>query len=73
MIGELDFFGVFVPMSLVAALAAGVLHLAVRRLFEVTGFYRLVWHRSLFDLALFVLLWGAVSALAAGGLRGGAS
>jgi hypothetical protein len=27
------------------------------------GFYRLVWHRSLFDLALFVILLGGITAL----------
>jgi Protein of unknown function (DUF1656) len=28
------------------------------------GFYALVWHRALFDAALFVLFWGAISAVA---------
>lgn len=64
MIGEIDVLGVFLPTSLVAALAAGVVHLGVRRLLERIGFYRIVWHRALFDLALFVLVWGGVTALA---------
>jgi hypothetical protein len=36
----------------------------VRRLIAATGFYRLVWHRPLFDLALYVLLLGGVIVLA---------
>jgi hypothetical protein len=29
-------------------------------IFERTGFYRAVWHRALFDLAVFVCLLGGV-------------
>ena len=32
----------------------------LRRLLERTGAYRYVWHRALFDLALYVVLLGAV-------------
>ena len=27
------------------------------------GIYRFVWHRPLFDLALFVILWSAINAI----------
>jgi len=29
-----------------------------------TRFYALVWHRALFDVSLFVILWGVASAVA---------
>ncbi|MGA9522960.1 MAG: DUF1656 domain-containing protein [Myxococcaceae bacterium] len=61
--GELDIAGIFVPSAFVCALAAVVLIAVLRRIFEATGFYRLVWHRALFDLALFFALWGVLTAL----------
>ena len=60
---ELDLFGVFVPGLLCCGLIAFALNLALRRLLEHAGFYRAVWHRSLFDLALFVAVLGAVVGL----------
>jgi hypothetical protein len=32
----------------------------LRAVFSRTGFYRVVWHRALFDVALFVCLLGGV-------------
>ena len=49
MSGELNFAGVFVPSSFFWAVVAVVLVAFLRRVLEVTGFYRLVWHRALFD------------------------
>jgi hypothetical protein len=60
---ELDIGGVFVPNLLIAAALAFMASVVVRRALAFTGFYRLVWHRALFDLALFVVLLGAVTAL----------
>lgn len=57
MIDEFDFFGVFVSGALVAACVACVSLLLVRLLLQLTGFYRLVWHPALFNIALFVALW----------------
>jgi len=42
------------------ALVAGLALLAVRALLARLGVYRLVWHRNLFDLALYVVLVAAV-------------
>jgi len=74
MIAEVPLGGVFVPMAAVTAGAAFVLHLGVHGLARRLGLYRLVWHPGLFDLAVFLMLWGAVSALSldlpAGWLRG---
>ena len=64
MIGEIDIGGVFAPVLLIWAVIALVISLPLRRLLELVGFYRLVWHRGLFDIALVVLLWSAVALLA---------
>lgn len=62
MIAEVDFFGVFINSALVSAVIAGLLHLGFRRALARTGFYGWVWHRSLADLAIYIILWGAVAA-----------
>ncbi|MDB5777488.1 MAG: hypothetical protein JWP38_3621 [Herbaspirillum sp.] len=62
MIGAINMFGVFVDAALFSAILAAILHLACRPLLMRVGFYTWVWHRSLVDLAIYVLLWGVVSA-----------
>jgi hypothetical protein len=64
MIAEFDIYGVFVPALLVYAIIALLLELLLRRVLNAIGFYRFVWHRPLFDLALVVILFGAVVAFA---------
>ncbi|CAO4178629.1 DUF1656 domain-containing protein [Methylorubrum aminovorans] len=64
MTGEFDLYGVFVPSLAAWMLIAFAVSLPLRRLLAWTGFYRLVWHRPLFDLALYVVLLGAVVAVA---------
>ena len=68
---EVDVYGVFVPSLLVCAVVAYAITALVTRLLARTGFYRLVWHRALFDMAFFVILWGVVAAV--GGGLGGSS
>ncbi|HVZ07181.1 DUF1656 domain-containing protein [Rhodopila sp.] len=65
MIGEISIDGVFVPSLLVWALIAFLLNLALRRLLSATGVYRFVWHRALFDAALYVILLAVVVAVSA--------
>jgi hypothetical protein len=60
MIGEIDIFGIFVPAVLVLMLITYLLSLAVRMVFGRIGLYRFVWHRSVFDLAVYVMLLGIV-------------
>ena len=60
MIGELDVYGVFVPPLLVWLAAALPLTAGLRRLLRRFGVYRVVWHRPVFDLALLVIVLGAV-------------
>lgn len=63
MYGEFSLYGVFIPtllgLMLIAYLVHKGLHLALARL----GAYRHVWHPPLFDLALYVLVLGALFAL----------
>jgi hypothetical protein len=57
---ELDLFGVFVPGLLVCGLIAFAAYIVLRRVLAQIGFYQIVWHRALFDLALFISVLGAV-------------
>ena len=62
MIGEFDVYGVFVPALLVWGILALALSAVLRRVLGWIGFYRLVWHRPLVDLAFFVLILAAIVA-----------
>jgi hypothetical protein len=62
---ELDLFGVYIPGLLFCGLAALLLNTALRRGLALAGFYRLVWHRPLFDLAMFVVLLAIIVRLTA--------
>lgn len=64
MTGEIDLYGVFVPSLLLWLGAALPLTAVLRRLLARFGFYRFVWHRPLFDLALLVSMLGGVVAVA---------
>jgi len=64
MIGEIDFSGVFVPSLLLWLGTALLLTAGLRRVLRWCGFYSFVWHRPLFDLALLVMVLGAVVSLA---------
>src|SRR3546814_2854987 len=56
MIGEIDIAGIFISPLLLCLLVAFFARLLVSRLLDALGFYRIVWQRPLFDLALFFLL-----------------
>ncbi|PRH84444.1 DUF1656 domain-containing protein [Labrys okinawensis] len=53
---DIDIFGVYVPSLMILALLAVITNLLLRSVLARVGVYRLVWHRSLFDLALFVIV-----------------
>jgi hypothetical protein len=61
---ELNFGGVFMPAALIWAAAAFVLSSLIGRALSRTAFYALVWHRALFEVSVFVILWGTISAFA---------
>jgi hypothetical protein len=63
MISEVNIYGLFVSPMLLWVGAALLLSAVVRRLLARLGFYRFVWHRPLFDLALLVILLGGVVAI----------
>ena len=52
-------------MFVIFAGIAFLIQLAVKRLFDACGIYSFVWHRPLFDLAIYVILLGAVTAAGA--------
>ncbi|BAP44224.1 DUF1656 domain-containing protein [Pseudomonas sp. 21LCFQ02] len=60
MIGELDINGIFIPTFLVLMGLAYLLFLAVHAVLSHTRFYRLVWHRALFNTGLYALLLGVL-------------
>lgn len=62
MIGEIDVYGVFIPILLVWAMIALILTAVLRRVLFCIGFYRLVWHRPLVDLSLLIIILASVSA-----------
>lgn len=62
MIGELDLYGVFIPPLLLWVVVALPLTAVLRWILRWAGFYRLVWHRPLFDFALLVIVLGVIVA-----------
>jgi hypothetical protein len=61
---ELAIGGILFPSLLLWGVTALVLMLPLTRLLSVSGFYRFVWHRGLFDICLAVILWGGLAMLA---------
>lgn len=60
MIGEASFYGIYVPWLLLTALLALMLSRGLSWLLARAGFYRLVWHPALFDLAMFIVVLGVL-------------
>jgi hypothetical protein len=60
---EFDLAGIFMSTAVLTALLAFVADSLLRRLLRRIGLYRHVWHPALFDAALFIILWAAISAL----------
>jgi hypothetical protein len=61
---EVSLGGVYLPAALVWAGIAFFFSTAISWTLSRIGFYALIWHRALFDVSLFVTLWGAASAVA---------
>ncbi len=64
MIEELNVLGVYMPAALAWGVLAAVLVYLTRGFLQRLPVYRLLWHPSLLELALFILLWWGLSALA---------
>lgn len=63
MISEVNVYGMFVSPMLLWVPAAMLISAVFRRVLGWLGFYRFVWHRPLFDLALLIILLGGVVAI----------
>jgi hypothetical protein len=59
-IGEVSLGGVYVPAVLLLGAAALVATALLSRLLAMTGFYRFISSRPAVDIALFLLLLGAL-------------
>jgi hypothetical protein len=68
MTGEIDVYGIFIPTLLVWVGATLLLTAGLRRMLRLFGLYRFVWHRPLFDLALLIIVLGAVVAVSTAGV-----
>ncbi|GGC83127.1 DUF1656 domain-containing protein [Chelatococcus reniformis] len=58
--GTVELLGFYLPPAVLWAGAALVPYALLRWLLGRSGLYRFVWHRSLLNLALYVLLVGGV-------------
>jgi hypothetical protein len=56
----LDFFGFYLPPLVLWALVVLVPFLVVRWVLGRAGAYAFIWHRPLFDVALFVAMLGGL-------------
>ncbi|RDI59110.1 DUF1656 domain-containing protein [Microvirga subterranea] len=63
MIKEVDLFGIYAPPMFAYAAAAAVIWIVLRWVLREIGFYRLVWHQALFNVALYVLVLSACISL----------
>ncbi len=61
MIGQFDLYGIFLPSFAILIVSAYVVLRILIFTLGALGFYRLVWHRSLFNLALYVTALGGLS------------
>lgn len=64
MIRELDIGGLFFAPLVASAVVALLLWFPLRAGLARADLYRWIWHPALFDIALFVLLFAAVTARA---------
>ncbi|AJR26876.1 MULTISPECIES: DUF1656 domain-containing protein [unclassified Sphingobium] len=64
MIEEIHLLGVYMPAALLWGVLAIVLVYLLRAPLQRLPFYRLLWHPSLLELALFILFWWGLSTLA---------
>jgi hypothetical protein len=61
MIGDLVIYGVYLPALALPLLLAYLALAGLRWLFGKAGVYRWVWHRSLFNVSLYlIVLYGMV-------------
>lgn len=64
--GHFDIYGVYVPTLLLLLLGAYVVKSLLHSVLVRIGFYRFVWHPPLFNLALYLMVLGALFTLVPG-------
>ena len=62
--GEVDAFGIFLPIALVTGAGAFIAVFVLRRMLRAVNAYTFVWHAGLFDVAMFVVLWWLLASVA---------
>lgn len=60
---ELEFQGIFFPTLLLIFIAAGIVYWLLDSVLARSGFYRHVWHASLFRVSFFVCLFATMGLL----------
>ncbi|GGB02809.1 hypothetical protein GCM10011491_33680 [Brucella endophytica] len=60
---ELDIYGIYIPTLGVLALLAYFANGLMQRLLARLRFYRFVWHRPLFDAAMYFCILGTAAVL----------
>jgi hypothetical protein len=65
-IGEVEIYGVYFPSLLILMVLAFGVTAGLRILLGQLGFYKLVWHRSLMNFALYVIVLGGFVVLTRG-------
>ncbi|APX68679.1 MULTISPECIES: DUF1656 domain-containing protein [unclassified Brucella] len=60
---EFDIYGIYVPSLGLLALAAYFANTLMQRLLACVHFYRFVWHRPLFDAAMYFCILGVAAVL----------
>lgn len=62
MMGENELFGIYFNAELVTSMIALGLTYGIHRVLVLVGLHRVVWHRPLFETALFIIVWSLVLA-----------
>ena len=57
---ETEILGVYVNSEFITSLLALILTFALHRILVFFGWNRRVWHQALFEMAIFVIVWGLV-------------
>ncbi|KAB2731271.1 hypothetical protein CN878_18520 [Ochrobactrum sp. 695/2009] len=60
---ELDIYGIYIPTLGVLALGAYFANTIMQRLLARARFYRFVWHRPLFDAAMYFCILGSAAVI----------
>ena len=60
---ELDIYGIYIPTLGVLALGAYFVNTVMQRLLARARFYRFVWHRPLFDAAMYFCILGVAAVI----------